>query len=324
MMQHRPSMLRITAAVALTVAAVVYIFLRVDLSELAKLDLIINWTPLGLGILTLVVIYLVHSLRWMFFFRREVRFPLACATTFIGFALNVVLPLRGGDIGKLFYLQRTAGIGLVRGATRLVYEKTLDLVVVVLLAAVAMAAFLRDWVAMLALPIGGAVLFVTLLAVVRLFPERLHRAAAYVMERLRIPQSRIHEQREYLLEFAAFLNWKNIAVPLLLTILIWFLLEYVFMSFVIRGVNMRLDYPSVLVVVAFGTLSIGLPSAPSGIGVYHAAVMSAFELLGYSAAQGLVAATALHLAITIPVLCLGGAAYLLSLPERAGGDGRPP
>ena len=61
-------------------------------------------------------------------------------------------------------------------------------------------------------------------------------------------------------------------------------------------------------VLSVGTLGLMLPGAPSGLGTYHASVVSAFVILGRPAAEGLLLATAIHflffVALGLPVVLL--------------------
>ena len=61
-------------------------------------------------------------------------------------------------------------------------------------------------------------------------------------------------------------------------------------------------------VLSVGTLGLMLPAAPSGLGTYHASVVSAFVILGLPVAKGLLLATAIHFlffaALGAPVVLL--------------------
>jgi hypothetical protein len=105
----------------------------------------------------------------------------------------------------------------------------------------------------------------------------------------------------------------------LLSSLNWFVLQFAFAALIAGSLHINLDYPAALLVVGFGALSLGLPAAPAGIGVYHAAIMAAMELLGHPAGEGLVLATVLHLANVVPVIVLGGAIHGAAARRQRGG-----
>jgi hypothetical protein len=164
----------------------------------------------------------------------------------------------------------------------------------------------------LMLPLGMALALILLLLAAGRFPAALGMLLNRLLAGLPISGQFAERQESTLHEFSRLLRSRNAVLAALLTLVMWFLLQFVFVALIAGSMHMQLDYPSALLIIACGALSIGLPSAPAGIGVYHAAVMGAFELLGYAPEQGLVAAILLHLLNTIPVLVLGGTAYILS------------
>jgi hypothetical protein len=300
------------AGAALTAIAIAYIFLRVDWGRIAVMDLSMDWLKFGAGVALIIGIYLVSSLRWMVLFQGELGYSASCLVVFIGHGLNAILPARGGDVVKLVYMQKTWGVPLGRGAIRLVLEKSLDLVAVVLVALVAWATLLNDRMSQLAVPLAAATVLILLLLAAGKFPAALVLLLNRLLARLPVSGQFAGRQESTLHEFSRLLRSRAVVLAAALTLVMWFFLQFVFVALIAASMHMQLDYPSALLIIACGALSIGLPSAPAGIGVYHAAVMGAFELLGFAPEQGLVAATLLHLLNTIPVLALGGTAYLVN------------
>jgi hypothetical protein len=306
-------------SVVLTGAAVLYIFMRVDWSQLARFDLDADWTRLGAGIAVIVGIYLTSALRWMVLFQGRLEFRAACLAIFIGHGCNAILPARGGDIVKLFYLRNAWGIGLSGSVIRLLTEKVLDLTGVMLLSLLSLTLLFGNLMLARALLLCAAfalVLLMYMTARSRAIPGALIRRLCSFA---RLPAAVADRPHEMLQDLSGLLHSKQFARAAGLTALIWFVFEYVLVVQIARGVNVELDYLSALLVVGFGALGIGLPGAPAGIGVYHAAVMGALELAGYPAEQGLIIATVLHLANTLPVVVLAGICYAASQQWPGGG-----
>jgi len=63
-------------------------------------------------------------------------------------------------------------------------------------------------------------------------------------------------------------------------------------------------------------MSLALPSAPSGVGVYHASIISAFLIVGRDGNAGLVYATALHLVSFVALTSTGLIFYLFWIYKR--------
>src|SRR4029450_11196858 len=83
--------------------------------------------------------------------------------------------------------------------------------------------------------------------------------------------------------------------PALLTMALW-LVAYS-MSYILDAgfVGVNLSYAASLLLLFAGALGLMVPAAPSGIGTFHASVVSAFLLLERSASEGLLVATVIHL-----------------------------
>ena len=72
-----------------------------------------------------------------------------------------------------------------------------------------------------------------------------------------------------------------------------------------------------MVLLFAAALGLAIPAAPSGIGTFHAAVVSAFVLLGRPASEGLVVAVAIHGVFFIGY-CASGAVALAIASHQLG------
>lgn len=87
----------------------------------------------------------------------------------------------------------------------------------------------------------------------------------------------------------------NIFLAAFATTFLWFL-SYPLAYFLAgRLLGADLPYSHLVVITIAGALGVALPAVPSGLGVLHASLISAFLLLGRSAADGLAYATTVHL-----------------------------
>jgi hypothetical protein len=78
-------------------------------------------------------------------------------------------------------------------------------------------------------------------------------------------------------------------------------------------VGIPLSAADAMVLLFAAALGLAIPAAPSGIGTFHAAIVSAFALLGRPPSEGLVLAVAIH-GVFLVSFCLIGA---LALPHVA-------
>ena len=82
-------------------------------------------------------------------------------------------------------------------------------------------------------------------------------------------------------------------------------------------VGVSFSYPEALVVFWSSMQGLMIPAAPSGLGVYHATVVSAFYFLGRPISEGLVLATALHISFFVALVVPMGLLYGKWLLKRS-------
>lgn len=312
MKSHIKKIYKVIAGILLSLLMLTYIFYRVDIHKITIMEFYPDWYLLSVAIFFLFTIYFIYSIRWKFILSDEVNLNISIISVVYAFGLNAILPLRSGDFLKLLYLKRKIGLPLTQSLTRLFLEKMLDLLAVISLTVVVMLSFVQLDIVILLIPICVLAIFIVMLALIKYRPQWINNIIS-------LPAIKIHQLYNITLvikhsvaEFSSFLSWRMILTSFSITCLIWFLLEYLFFNCAVSSIGIDLDYMSTLIVIIFAVLSVAIPSAPSGIGVFHAAVMSAFELLGYSPEDGLIAATILHLLITLPVLLVALIIFLSS------------
>src|SRR6185295_1038879 len=103
----------------------------------------------------------------------------------------------------------------------------------------------------------------------------------------------------------------NLTLSFGMTVFMWYCPALILYATFLKFVGVEVLVSSCLILILFASLGVALPSAPSGLGVFHASIASAFELLGYSIEVGLFYATILHAIINIP-LAIGAIVIYLS------------
>ena len=101
------------------------------------------------------------------------------------------------------------------------------------------------------------------------------------------------------------------------TAVIWLVLYVVAYLAIAQLVGMSLSIAEAMVLLFAASLGLAIPAAPSGIGTFHAAVVSAFVLLGRPASEGLVLAVAVH-GIFFIGYCASGAVALMIASHQLG------
>jgi uncharacterized protein (TIRG00374 family) len=236
---------------------------------------------------------------------------------FASVAANNVLPFRLGDIVRSFGFCKQLGVSQGVAITTLVVERLLDLLMVLLFLAGALAAFGDGGL----IRLGGLIPLVTVaaLAGLLLYPAVFERIALHVTAALRqfLPglseglSREIHRGAETIghvsspATMARLLAW---------TFFAWSLEGLVFWS-------CALALPAVAnpagawLALPVGTLSTIIPSSPGYIGTFDYFVAQALAASGDTLAAGAAFAVLVHLLLWLPPTLLGGL-YLLSHPVK--------
>jgi len=272
----------------------------------------------------------IRGRRWWYLFPPGSNPPGITPAMMIGYMANNVLPLRAGEVVRVYVVARRWR--LTGGTTRvhpfwttlatLIVERVLDSLVVVLILAmlvlvVRVPRFLEiAALVVLAIDVAGVTLLIALVAAPQL--------CARLITRLIGRWPRLHQR--VLAAFQTFLHGLDgirtpaHAVPLIAwTMLIWVATAFAAWT-VLMALDLHLPLAAPWAVLAFVGLGVSIPAAPGYVGVFHLAAVLAVELFGapHSAAVGY--ALLFHASQILPVTLIGWL-YLLrenmSLGEAA-------
>jgi uncharacterized protein (TIRG00374 family) len=304
--------LRAAAIIGLTALLLWWAFKDIDLGQAWQRTLEAKWGWIVAAIVVTIQTYVLRAWRWRILLAPIGRasFRAAFRTTVIGFAANLLLPARAGEVLRPYLLSRTEPIGAATGFATVIVERLLDLVTVLLLFGGAMLfsgvevdeAVAR--VGMMAAAIAVATLGV--LALLAGHPERLgrwadvlaarlpQRAAVVVghlvrtlAEGLRVLRSPGHFAAAILWSFPL---WLSIAAGIVLT-------SWAF--------DLRLSLVGSFLVLGPLTLGVMAPT-PGAAGGFHAGYLFAMREFFHVTDDALGgAAIVLHLVSFVPVTLLG-------------------
>ena len=125
----------------------------------------------------------------------------------------------------------------------------------------------------------------------------------------------------HIIELGEFLKIKNFIKPLLISLFNW-LSYYITYTIARDMLSLNISISEIGFILFCGAMSLAVPSAPSGVGVYHASIISAFIIIGKDANEGLVYATALHLISFFALTTTGLAFYIFWIYKRRN-SGKP-
>ncbi len=317
--------LRVAVSLGLAALLLWLFFRNLDLVELVKTLSAAHPGWLGLALAITLVNFPHRSWRWtrLLHHVQHISQREAFSATCIGFAANVLLPARAGEIVRPAVLSRRTGLPFAPAVASILVERLIDLVAVVLLFVVyavggwapadlsAEAHARLELLRRSAFLLGAATLFV--FAGLGLLAARPHLADRVLgpLERglpVRIASRVVALLRSFLGGLASIRTGSDVAIMAVSTLAMWLLNVLQFYS-VARAFEVVLPFPAFFFVLTWAVLGLAIPT-PGGVGGYHTAV--AYSLTGfYGVAAAPAAATALttHAIAFVPVT-LAGVAFL--------------
>jgi len=305
-------------------AALAFFAYAFDLQDLEKITERIDSRFVPLTAFWLLTFNGIFSLRWYTILAGRLTFFQSLYAVFMGIGANMFLPARGGDVLRLAYSHRKGKLPFSMLGGGVFFEKIMDLTTVAILSVTALFlnSSLRSHISLeklFLIPIAGLLLAGTLL----LFLRKHDSIANAVLRLLRrspllgriLPAS----TTEAFEDARPLLRPMNLVLATLLTLLLWFVAYPLAYYLAGRLIGESLPYPHLLVLAVAGAVGVALPAAPSGLGVLHASLISAFLLLGKKSSDGLIYATTLHLFWFLVFGSLGLLLYLrwvISKPQE--------
>ena len=270
-----------------------------DLNAFEKLKGNIQWKYLFFLILSNLWSYIPFTYRWYLLLDKNISFKSAYSSSVIGVGLNMVLPARGGDLIRLLINKNDSGLPLPNLLSKIFLEKVMDLGMVVLIGVSALFFLGLGENKNLSLVYISCFVLIAMfggLIALRLFLEPIRNLLKVLFGLIKQEEFYLKTLDHHLIEFSEFLKGRKLIWPLMITFPTWlfgYALSYWFTS---QMIGIHLDYPEILLIMFVGALGVAIPSAPSGIGVFHASVIYGFLLLGRASDEGFVFATVIHLA----------------------------
>lgn len=254
--------------------------------------------------------------RWRILLRdiKTLSFQSVGIALIVGYAANVVLPARLGELvradfaGRRYRLSRSAIVGSILA------ERVLDGLIVVLCLVLGQL-FIPDHPILSSLTAVSALLFIGIFIALLLLGKKSGSGKDWFDRFPHAISSRVESFRQGL---SAMRGIGAVRV-VNLSLIIW-LLEALVIWAVLKAVNVSLGVWATLLVTGATSLSSLIPSAPGFVGTYQYAFAFTLGLYGYDPAQGIAAATAIQVFLMGSLVIVGLGLYLylnLVKPDRS-------
>jgi len=303
--------------VGVSVVFVVITLRGVDLTQVRAHLGEINTTTLLPVFMSLSLVFLIKAFRWWYLMLPVKRFSFKriFIATVIGFMVNNVLPLRGGDLLRAHLLGRQENIGTTTIFATVALDRVFEVlslltVSLLMLFLIPLPGWMWDSVIILVIAfLCGVIAIAAFLSppkligkwwkyLVSLLPSNLEGAVSKFTRQARIGldagSGKIRLTNLYILAVSE-------------SAVTGFLVYYS-----LKMIGIELTLAAVMSVMIAMNLAVILPAAPANIGVFEFAVMTTLEFFQFNKSIALSGAVILHAISIIPVSLLG---FILFLKE---------
>ncbi|MGR8922613.1 lysylphosphatidylglycerol synthase transmembrane domain-containing protein [Rhizobium leguminosarum] len=287
-------------ASAISLVVLIFLLRAVDWEEAIRIFRGgVSVTPLLWFMLVTFGIAVGYAVRWRLLLDGKIGYGTSLVASLLGLGANMFLPARGGDFLRVHYSCVVATVPYVDAFGRLLVEKVVDLATIIsvgILSLVLLGHTLNSEYrnVLLVVMVSAVIAIFVSATLVRYFGDRLIPILRPVFGVVRLQDFFDRHITNFIRNSARSLSISVTIVPATLTLVLWlsaYALAYIFVA---RFVGVALSYQESLFVLFAGGLGLMIPAAPSGVGTFHASVVSAFVLLGRSPSEGLLLATAVH------------------------------
>jgi uncharacterized protein (TIRG00374 family) len=305
--KDRPQIVRMLPGIIISLVAVMILVSQIDLVETVDSFKNVRFSRIMVSAFFLVMAFFARAMAWRILLREQAAYPVVISSEVIGYFLNTILPFRLGEIGRALALGMRSSLSFWEIFPTLVVERIFDLAILAgLLLSTLPFVVGAQWAVTAALIAVGMVVvgFIVLYTIV-LKPEWAHR----LYESITRPWPRLQQFGKEKLDLIlqGLIPLRN---PIrFMFVLFWMLVTWGF-SVLWNWMLVESFYPdpsllAVGVIVGFAALGVAAPSTQGNLGVYEAAVVSAFLALDADSASGLAFALASHGLYLVMIFIMG-------------------
>lgn len=258
----------------------------------------------------LAVAILVRAYRWQLLFVPAVRPPLHAVwnAVLVGYFFNSVLPARAGEVARVVYLHRRAGVTRTQGATTVVLERGYDTMILLLLFFAAL-----PWLPSVSWLRAAAVLALVLALGIALAAFAAWRWGGRPLRRIVRPLVRSGALSTERVDAWVHLLDDGLAgltrPATVVGVAFWTALSWLVLSlsnwFVMLSFDLGLSPTAGLLVSVAVAVAMILPASPGALGVFEAATVVALDSYGVPTSEAVSYALVLHALNFVPFVVAG-------------------
>lgn len=234
--------------------------------------------------LGMVLFLVLRAVRWQLMLGHGIPWRPVFHIQNVGYMFNMTLPFRLGDVARAVLIGNVPPATLASGVSTMVVERMLDMLFMVtllpftLLAVPALPAWMRSGARAFGVVSIVGIIILIVAASQRPFAARIAMA---ILDKLPFLETAVWLRRldELLAGVDSLTRLKDGLLLIVMSIVLW--LPILFAYYVgMRSVGITLPWLQVGFIVCAAAFSVALPSSPGQIGVFHAGVIAALQVLG--------------------------------------------
>lgn len=298
-----------------TLLSLLFLWLAVrkaPLDQVLATFAVVRYRYVALALALVLLSAPLRALRWKLLYHpAQEGLPVLhlAAILLISQMLNIVLPVRGGEVARIYFMNSTAGRPPAHTLGTIVVEKWLDiLMLLVLLLLTPLFVTLPSWFqdSRTTLAVFAVAFFSTALGV-SYGQERLLRLAAPWARFLPLRWRRAaREALEAGLRSLDVLRSPRVGLQLQAWSLLIWMLNVLVNYVVFLALGLSLPFAAAVFVLAVLQVGVAVPSAPGRLGVFHYLCVLALSVFGVGGTMALSYGIALYLVVFLPPTALGG------------------
>lgn len=281
---------------------------NVQFSELGEVLSRARWRWIGVIVAICLTDLSLRALRWKLLLSQAATAPfwLLYKLEAVGLAVNNVLFMRLGELGRCVLAGRELGVPLPAVLSSVVIERAMDVVALLSLFSL-FTVFLPELVSANVRVAALTVLSAAVCALALLIAAEGYLKEGGDWERLLRRWPKIHSLvLQLVLGAQALRSPRKAAAALALSLVLWLIDAAVYWAAAqALGLDRFIDYPRAVLILSWAGAASALPAAPGAIGTFEAMVKTIVETMGASAPEAFGYAVFCHVVPYLLVTTLG-------------------
>lgn len=259
----------------------------VDIDKLIHIMSSYSYYGIFFTVMMILLSDIVYSYRWVYLSDNQCKFIPAFESIILSTALNLMLPMKLGEISRIAYLKKMYNMTINNSVSLIIIEKFFELNLLAITSILATMLILdNNYVS----NIGYGLLLSSIAFIFLLKSNMLFSIINYIPIRF---------LQIYIRKIFRFINkgftYRRLSNTFLITLLIWityFLTKYIFFIYV-AGFDLSIN--QIFVIFVISVIAFSVPLTPGAIGIYESSLVFILTFYGIDKESALLSAISLRI-----------------------------